>query len=225
MDRMVAWRRTNTAPPSRYFIPSAIVMTIILIAIIGFPHDTLVRVLPSSSAIGFAHDDTPNATAIEKPFDTDSSSLSPSTPPLSTIPSSISSPQPPAAPAAEKDTLIIYAYHETPNARTNVEFFIRHGLHAGADFVFIVNGETDLDTAPATAGLLSQPNIRMVKRANTCFDLGAMAEVLEADDRRLVNGYKRFILMNASIRGPFLPTWSSDCWSDMYLRPLSDVLK
>ncbi|KAK6522986.1 hypothetical protein TWF281_002412 [Arthrobotrys megalospora] len=34
--------------------------------------------------------------------------------------------------------------------------------------------------------------------------------------------YNRFIMMNASIRGPFLPTWSKECWSDAYLDKISE---
>lgn len=31
--------------------------------------------------------------------------------------------------------------------------------------------------------------------------------------------------MNASIRGPFLPTWSSSCWSDVYLSKITPIVK
>lgn len=34
-----------------------------------------------------------------------------------------------------------------------------------------------------------------------------VGEVLEANDRALVKKYDKFILMNASIRGPFMPHW------------------
>ncbi|KAL8837517.1 MAG: hypothetical protein Q9170_002510 [Blastenia crenularia] len=119
-----------------------------------------------------------------------------------------------------KDTLILYAYHETENARSNAEFFIQHGLHDSADFVFIFIGNgTDLQTL-----IPSQPNIRIVRHENHCYDIGSHGEALRAmgDD---VKQYKRFIMMNASIRGPFVPHWSKECWSDAYLGRVTDEVK
>ncbi|EWC47438.1 hypothetical protein DRE_00406 [Drechslerella stenobrocha 248] len=117
--------------------------------------------------------------------------------------------------------LILYAYHETPNARRNALFFIHHGLHATADFIFILNGPTNITSElPQDA-----PNIRFIQRNNTCYDLGAHGEVLSANDDELIKKYNKFILMNASIRGPFLPTWSRECWSDVYLARITDMVK
>ncbi|EHK96794.1 hypothetical protein M7I_7502 [Glarea lozoyensis 74030] len=66
-------------------------------------------------------------------------------------------------------------------------------------------------------------NIKFVKRANDCYDLGAFAEVLTKND--LYKRYNRFITMNASIRGPFLPYYATGCWSDMYLSRLTEKNK
>ena len=65
-------------------------------------------------------------------------------------------------------TLVSYVYHETEDARPNAEFFIRHGLHSSADFVFILNGQTDL-----ARSIPKRSNVEVVQRDNTCFDLGA----------------------------------------------------
>ena len=119
---------------------------------------------------------------------------------------------------ASERPLILYAYSETKPARVNLEFFIAHGLHANADFVFILNGPTNApDIIPKEA------NIRYVQRLNDCYDLGAYAEVLIRDD--LYKGYKHFIMLNASIRGPFLPYWAEGCWSDMYLKRVTEKVK
>ncbi|KAK6514603.1 hypothetical protein TWF281_004802 [Arthrobotrys megalospora] len=120
----------------------------------------------------------------------------------------------------EDRPLVLYAYAETENAHQNARFFLQHGLHAEADFIFILNGETTLyDDIPA------EPNIKVIQRNNTCFDLGAHAEVLTKNDNELMKKYKRFILMNASIRGPFLPTWSRECWTDAWLDKVTDTTK
>ena len=118
--------------------------------------------------------------------------------------------------------LIMYAYFETESARQNLKFFLSHGLHANADFVFILNGETDVDNTLIPA---SESNVLIVRRPNTCYDLGAHGQVLRDNDGELMRKHSRFILMNASIRGPFVPFWSRECWSDAYLGRLSDQVK
>ncbi|PVH72652.1 hypothetical protein DL98DRAFT_520383 [Cadophora sp. DSE1049] len=116
--------------------------------------------------------------------------------------------------------LILYAYADSEDgtALENLKFFIAHGLHAAADFVFILNGETD-----AKALVPKKDNIRLVQRPNECYDLGAYAEVLLKDD--LYKNYKRFITMNASVRGPFIPYWSEGCWTDMFLSKVTEEVK
>jgi hypothetical protein len=114
--------------------------------------------------------------------------------------------------------LVLYAYKESKTARPNLEYFIRHALNSAADFIFILNGPTKaMDIIP------SLPNVRIIQRKNDCYDLGAYAEVLQTDD--LWKKYGKFIMLNASIRGPFMPYWSNDCWMDMYLRKLTEEVK
>ena len=115
-------------------------------------------------------------------------------------------------------TLITYAYSETPNARENLLFFLHAGLHGAADFIFILNGPTDVG-----ALIPRLPNVAIVERSNTCYDLGSHGEVLRRDD--LWKRYRRFITLNASIRGPFTPFWSRECWSDAYLGRVTDKVK
>ncbi|CZT12330.1 uncharacterized protein RCO7_09049 [Rhynchosporium graminicola] len=121
-------------------------------------------------------------------------------------------------PYVSERPLILYAFFDTKLARENLRFYIKHALHDAADFLFIFNGDTNAEHLLPVAG-----NIRWLKRENKCFDLGAFAEVL------LENGlylkYKKYITMNASIRGPFLPHWSTGCWSDMYLSKVTNETK
>jgi hypothetical protein len=124
----------------------------------------------------------------------------------------------PYAPAHSSRPLILYAYAESETARSNIKFFLKLGLHSAADFIFILNGPTNISTI-----IPREFNIQVVVRENKCFDLGAYNEVLRQDD--LWKKYTRFITMNASIRGPFVPYWSRSCWSDVYLDRLSDSVK
>lgn len=55
--------------------------------------------------------------------------------------------------------------------------------------------------------------------------MGAYGDVFNRDDRALVKRYSRFILLNASIMGPFMPRWSNQCWSDAYLGKITPEVK
>jgi hypothetical protein len=123
-------------------------------------------------------------------------------------------------PIKEKNRpLVIYIYAESDNARANLEFFIKKGLHGAADFVFVFNGGTN-----ATKLIPYKPNIEVIQRDNSCFDLGAIGEVLLKDG--LWKKYKRFITLNASIRGPFFPIYSSNsCWTDVFLDRVTEHVK
>jgi hypothetical protein len=121
-------------------------------------------------------------------------------------------------PAADGKTLILYAYAESEAAKENIQYFIHQGLHGAADFIFLLNGETSVaDLIP------KKDNIKVISRKNDCFDLGAYGETLRKDD--LWKQYKRFITLNASIRGPFVPYWSGGCWSDLYLSKITEKVK
>jgi hypothetical protein len=114
--------------------------------------------------------------------------------------------------------LVLYVYFESESARTNLDFFVKHALNGAADFIFILKGEnTAADTIPRAA------NIRVIERSNECYDIGAAAAVLVEND--LYKRYKRYIMINASVRGPFVPIWSKKCWMDMYLERLSESVK
>lgn len=115
--------------------------------------------------------------------------------------------------------LVVYVYADNPNARENLKFFLKRGIHTAADFIFIFNGFSDApDLVPSHL-----TNVKVVQRENTCYDIGAVGEVLAKDN--LWMKYKRFITMNASIRGPFVPVWSNECWTDTFFRKLTDEVK
>lgn len=126
-------------------------------------------------------------------------------------------------------TLILYAFSDSPESRDNLRFFLRHGIHSAADFIFILNGVAN-ETVPLLQIPEGASNIRTVVRPNTCFDIGAYGEVLRSKEQQTRNGwsathtplwqrYKRFILLNSSVRGPFLPHWGQGaCWSDLFVQ-------
>ena len=124
-------------------------------------------------------------------------------------------------PASRNRDLILYSYHETPEASKNFAFFLRHALHAKADFIIMLNGAHTVDLE--TLRLLR--NVRIIERANRCFDLGGFYEIL-TDDLSLVKRYSRFMFLNASLRGPFFPSWTDRiCWSDAWWEKLDAKVK
>ncbi|KAL0939761.1 uncharacterized protein CTRU02_206371 [Colletotrichum truncatum] len=119
--------------------------------------------------------------------------------------------------------LVTFTYYESVSARANLKYFLKHGLHDAADFVFIFNGDTPQGQEKAAKLIPKRNNIKIVERNNTCFDLGATGEVLKKN--KMWKKYDKFIVMNASLRGPFLPHWSDSCWSDLFLAKVTDEVK
>lgn len=115
--------------------------------------------------------------------------------------------------------LVLYTYADSETARENFKFFVEKGIYGGANFIFILNGETD-----AASVVPDDPNIKVIKRENKFFDLGGIGEVLRND--ALWKRYKRFITMHDSIKGPFLPHYASAaCWTDIFLSRVTDAVK
>jgi hypothetical protein len=135
--------------------------------------------------------------------------------------------------------LILYAYSPASWALPNLQFFLKQGLHSAATFVFIINGALvpGIESSHSSSTYINNTeadvldvlnilgpyadkysNVQIWKRPNTCYDLGAYAEVLKTNASALVKSHDKFVLINASLRGPFVPFWSQECWSDAYLR-------
>jgi hypothetical protein len=119
------------------------------------------------------------------------------------------------------DLLVIYVYHETENALANARYFIEHGLHSKADFLFVLNGPSTLENEIPT----QHPNVQVRSRDNSCYDLGTYGQVLNENNGERIQRYSKFILLNASIRGPFVPAWSKTCWTTAYTNMITGNVK
>ncbi|KAI0025380.1 hypothetical protein F4780DRAFT_774848 [Xylariomycetidae sp. FL0641] len=211
---------------------------------------------------------SPLESSPSSPADENRVSSSPSSSPPSQLPGNNNDPISSSSSSSSRP-LILYAYAESANARANLAFFLAQGLHGGADFVFLVNGAASGEAAGALAAAAAAhpANVRVVRRGNTCFDLGAFGEVLrgpspffffsasaghrppssggggdggngdadgdagEEEEKEeepplpLWRRYARFITLNASVRGPFVPGWSAACWSDAVLAAVTPRTK
>ncbi|ORY86142.1 hypothetical protein BCR37DRAFT_206004 [Protomyces lactucae-debilis] len=121
------------------------------------------------------------------------------------------------------DAILYVHYDGDPIGRRNIQFFVDHALHSKADFYFIIQGYN------VTIEIPEADNIFVIKRENSCYDLGAFGVVLQADDGLVLKKYKRFLLTNSSVRGPFFPNWAyankEACWSNKFFNVLSDRVK
>ena len=124
------------------------------------------------------------------------------------------------------DTLIIYAFAATESGsgvwEDNLDFFLAQGLIADARYRFVVvcNGEVDeawREKLDRVADWL--PNFEWHQRADEGRDVGAWRAVLNGEVRVGVDVklIQRFILMNSSIRGPFVPEYYSEGWPEAVL--------
>ncbi len=68
------------------------------------------------------------------------------------------------------------------------------------DYVIVVNGAAAIDLSGVPS------SVHVLRRNNACYDGGTAGEILASTD---IWAYEFFIIMNSSIRGPFLPSYFS----------------
>jgi lipopolysaccharide biosynthesis protein len=106
---------------------------------------------------------------------------------------------------AERRILVVYSYFEADNVvKNNLQYFIDIGIkkyepiNSNVDFIIVVNGvKLSLD-------IPKLPNLQVIIRDNSCYDVGGYAHALENVDTK---SYYYFIFMNGSVRGPFAPVY------------------
>lgn len=128
---------------------------------------------------------------------------------------------------------------------TNLLFFLKQGLlpaDGGYHFAFIING-----AYPQRAALLAEaaklPNVEVIYRENIGFDCCAwkltLSEALRALDeatggdgppvklRHAPRSFKFFVLMNGSVRGPYMPSFLPPAfpWPRLFTDKLSDDVR
>ena len=127
----------------------------------------------------------------------------------------------PGLSAHRSKTLVIYHFYENQPHHDNLLYFLDRGIHGAADFLFVLNGDiSDVINASLPVHL---PNVRVIRRENTCFDLGSYGVVLdqlEAEGK--LAQYTAIVLMNASVIGPLVPTYVEECWTRIFTNRLSE---
>lgn len=121
-------------------------------------------------------------------------------------------------------TVVVFVFHEY---NRNVKFFLKQGVKANSqvDYVVVHNIEHFSEQPSASVRILEEDGQRskvtMVKRANLSNDWGAYSESLLHFD---ANQYKYFVFLNSTMRGPFVPPYVTEHWTQLFTRKLnSDV--
>ncbi|KAI8918152.1 hypothetical protein DFJ77DRAFT_284749 [Powellomyces hirtus] len=108
----------------------------------------------------------------------------------------------------------------TPPQTDNLGYFLRHGLQSNVDYVFVMNSPV-----PKEVLIPKLPNIFVWEKENKCYDLGSFRQAVEYMAEKHNRKYKRYMLINASVRGPFVPLYDRACWIDHFLDRLTNKVK
>ena len=111
-------------------------------------------------------------------------------------------------------TLVLYVFHEL-NDRVNN--FIKNAIFLDPDIDFLVinNGSQNEPILP--------DHVIYFKSDNTGFDFGGWSKGLLYNG--LYKDYSKFIFVNSSVSGPYLPSYFNGRWTDIYLNGLTHSVK
>ena len=113
-------------------------------------------------------------------------------------------------------SLVCYSYYETKASMTNLCFFMRHGIVPDTDYILVVNGHKCSAKLP--------PGVKVLRRENTGGDFGAWGAALSSIGLKT---YTRFVFLNDTVRGPFLPRYiqHNTTWVDLLTSRLGEKIK
>lgn len=127
-----------------------------------------------------------------------------------------------------KKTLIIYCGH---TINENLIFFCRNGYidDPKYDYIFVFNNPSlKLEFS------IDRSNIKIITRENVGYDFAGWTHVLFSDDpdnkgKPLYEKYEYFILINSTVRGPFLPSYYNQrdhgYWPELFISKLNNDVK
>jgi len=108
-------------------------------------------------------------------------------------------------------TAVVYHYFEKDAVyRDNFVFFLARAWQADLDFFIVIAGEHSLN-------LPQRDNIRYIHADNQGHDFGSYATLVGSG---ALDPYDRLIFVNCTVRGPFLPNYATQSWTEPFLRQL-----
>lgn len=114
--------------------------------------------------------------------------------------------------------LIIYSYFETNNSKFNLNYFIKNALSNNVNvyFIFLIN------SIDYSINFPNYNNIKIIKRNNFGLDFGAWSDGLKEVN---INNYDKFIFINDTVIGPFLPRYNKNDWYVLFCNLLDSKIK
>jgi hypothetical protein len=110
--------------------------------------------------------------------------------------------------------LVLYVFH-IYNDR--VKKFIEKCIFndTNVDFIIISNYKKNTFDVPN--------NVKTLFRDNIGYDFGGWSDALLTNN--LYENYDKFIFVNSSVIGPFIPSYCKDKWTDIYINGLQNNIK
>lgn len=111
-------------------------------------------------------------------------------------------------------TLVVYNFYPSEGANNNLAFFLRHALHSRPDTHFLL-----VLSANPCVTIPEQSNLGIIKSPASCYGYCAIYKAIM--QLGAVEKYAHFIVLGSWVRGPFMPTWTNECWTDSFTHHLS----
>lgn len=123
----------------------------------------------------------------------------------------------------ERRVAVLYAFSDTdPEYTSNLEFFVAECARQKdkSDYYIIINTNGPPPQLPTLHGIRA----KYLLHENECFDWGAFGWAIRNGFVR-VTKYTHFVFVNSSVRGPFVPTYMHESWTQLLLSALSNDVK
>jgi hypothetical protein len=110
--------------------------------------------------------------------------------------------------------LVLYVFHIYNN---RVKNFIKNCIFndENIDFILISNNKNNIIDIP--------DNVKILYRDNIGYDFGGWSDALLTNN--LYENYDKFIFVNSSVVGPFIPSYCNHKWTYIYINGLENNIK
>ncbi len=126
-------------------------------------------------------------------------------------------------------TLIVLAHYFDALGRDNLQFFLAQGLvpDSAYHFVVVINGPIPMGwEAKLNKITEAYPNFEWHTHVNTGYDFCVYKDVLSSMLLKIsIKDVRYFILLNKSLRGPFVPSYYERPWPDIFTSRLKGQVK
>jgi hypothetical protein len=112
-----------------------------------------------------------------------------------------------------KQNLIFYHYFEKDASyRDNLTHFLLFGILDESDYIVVISGEHTLELPPLV-------NVRYVFTDSKRSDFGGYAQLI--NEGPIISSYDFIFFVNSSVRGPFVPPYFKQSWTQILLAQMS----